>query len=143
MLNEARKKIHFGEDLGDGGKLQERGRAASGGNMAALPDDLDKLFERALKSLSVNGVLMDREKWIKFGEEAEQSGFGYTCRAIINSTITMGLEKTLEQDPKQAKHTWIQDAQALSAELYYGARGTAATGSKNQEGRGGGTRNSK
>jgi pre-mRNA-processing factor 6 len=37
----------------------------------------------ALTSLSANGVEINREQWIKDGEDAEKSGSVNTCQAIM------------------------------------------------------------
>lgn len=65
---------------------------------------VEKIVDRALASLSANGVEINRENWFQEAIEAEKSGAVHCCQAIIKSIIESGVE---EEDRKQ---TWIDDA---------------------------------
>jgi len=67
------------------------------------------IINRSVKSLSANGVTIDREQWLKEAEEAEQSGFVQTCQAIVRETIGIGVEEA------DRKSTWIEDAESCLA----------------------------
>ncbi len=67
------------------------------------------IINRSVKSLSANGVIIDREQWLKEAEEAERSGFVSTCQAIVRETIGIGVE---EEDRKS---TWMDDAESCLA----------------------------
>lgn len=109
VLNEARKKIPTSLLIWvNAARLQERGAKMGG-------VDVDKLFPRAIESLKANGVSMDRDTWLKHAEEAEKSNYPKTCAAIVNATITLGVERMQEHDQKGIKKIWIQDAEALES----------------------------
>ncbi|KAL3680864.1 hypothetical protein R1sor_023820 [Riccia sorocarpa] len=63
-----------------------------------------KIIDRAIRSLQSQGVVIDREAWMKEAEAAERAGSVATCRAIIRSTVGIGVE---EEDRKR---TWVADA---------------------------------
>ena len=69
---------------------------------------VEKIVDRALSSLSANGVEVNRENWFQEAIEAEKSGAVHCCQAIIKSIIESGVE---EEDRKQ---TWIDDAEFVS-----------------------------
>ncbi|CAI7927557.1 unnamed protein product [Closterium sp. NIES-54] len=64
-----------------------------------------KIIERAIRGLQREGVVIDREAWMREAEAAERAGSVTTCRAIIRSTVGMGVE---EEDRKR---TWVADAE--------------------------------
>ncbi|CAI5976632.1 unnamed protein product [Closterium sp. NIES-65] len=64
-----------------------------------------KIIERAIRGLQREGVVIDREAWMREAEAAERAGSVATCRAIIRSTVGMGVE---EEDRKR---TWVADAE--------------------------------
>ncbi|KAG6541752.1 hypothetical protein Mapa_016764 [Marchantia paleacea] len=63
-----------------------------------------KIVDRAIRSLQGQGVVIDRDAWMKEAEAAERAGSVATCRAIIRSTVGIGVE---EEDRKR---TWVADA---------------------------------
>lgn len=69
---------------------------------------VEKIIDRALTSLSANGVEINRENWFQEAIEAEKSGAIHCCQAIIKAIIEIGVE---EEDRKQ---TWIDDAEFVS-----------------------------
>ncbi len=73
-------------------------------------EGVKNIIKRAVKSLSVHGVVIDREQWIKEAQNAEKSGFVGTCQAIVRETIGIGVE---EEDRKA---TWIEDAESCLAQ---------------------------
>lgn len=67
-------------------------------------DTVSKVIERAIRSLQREGVVIDREAWMREAEAAERAGSVATCQAIIRTTIGIGVE---EEDRKR---TWVADA---------------------------------
>jgi len=99
ILNRARKTIPTSADVWiTAAKLEE-----SQGNEAAP----SKIIPRAIKSLESNGVVIDRQWWMKAAEVAERSDppMTSTCRAIIATVIGVDVE---EEDKKR---TWVADAE--------------------------------
>jgi len=64
-----------------------------------------KVIHKAVRSLSANGVQIDREQWIKEAEQCEKNNSKITCQAIIKETIGQDVE---EEDRKS---TWCEDAE--------------------------------
>ncbi|KAH7861766.1 hypothetical protein Vadar_030596 [Vaccinium darrowii] len=64
-----------------------------------------KIIERGIRTLQKEGVVIDREAWMKEAEAAERAGSVATCQAIIHNTIGVGVE---EEDRKR---TWVADAE--------------------------------
>ena len=69
---------------------------------------VEKIIDRALTSLSANGVEINREMWFQEAIEAEKAGAVHCCQAIIRAVIGVNVE---EEDRKQ---TWIDDADFVS-----------------------------
>lgn len=69
-----------------------------------------KIIPRSLKSLASNGVVIDREWWLKEAEAAEklQPPMTATCRAIVSAVVGLGVE---EED---REHTWLADAEEFA-----------------------------
>lgn len=74
---------------------------------------VEKIVDRALSSLSANGVEINRENWFQEAIEAEKSGAVNCCQAIIKAIIESGVE---EEDRKQ---TWIDDADFVSVFFFF------------------------
>lgn len=74
---------------------------------------VEKIIDRAITSLSANGVEINREHWFKEAMEAEKSEAVHTCQAIIRAVIGHGIE------PEDQKHTWMEDAEACANEGAY------------------------
>eukprot|EP00899_Mesostigma_viride_P008244 jgi/Mesvir1/17420/Mv08704-RA.1 len=66
---------------------------------------VEKIIERALRSLQGHGVVLDREHWLKEAEAAEKSGSVVTCQAIVRCTVGLNVE------PEDRKRTWMADAE--------------------------------
>ncbi|OIW15538.1 hypothetical protein TanjilG_16144 [Lupinus angustifolius] len=64
-----------------------------------------KIIERGIRALQREGLVIDREAWMKEAEAAERAGSVVTCQAIIHNTIGIGVE---EEDRKR---TWVADAE--------------------------------
>ncbi|KAJ7948291.1 Pre-mRNA-processing factor 6 [Quillaja saponaria] len=64
-----------------------------------------KIIERGIRALQREGLVIDREAWMKEAEAAERAGSVATCQAIIHNTIGIGVE---EEDRKR---TWVADAE--------------------------------
>jgi pre-mRNA-processing factor 6 len=65
---------------------------------------VDKIIEKAVKSLSNFQVVIDREQWLKEAENAEQAGAKLTAGAIVRNCISLGVEL------EDRKRTWGDDA---------------------------------
>lgn len=74
---------------------------------------VEKIVDRALSSLTANGVEINRENWFQEAIEAEKSGAVHCCQAIIRAIIENGVE---EEDRKQ---TWIDDAEFVSEQTIF------------------------
>ncbi|CAB0041928.1 unnamed protein product [Trichogramma brassicae] len=97
VLNKARENIPTDRQIWTtAAKLEE-----ANGNKHMV----EKIIERAISSLSANGVEINREHWFKEAMEAEKAGAVYCCQVIIKSVISYGVE---EED---RKHTWMEDAE--------------------------------
>lgn len=64
-----------------------------------------KIIERGIRALQREGLVIDREAWMKEAEAAERAGSVATCQAIVHNTIGIGVE---EEDRKR---TWVADAE--------------------------------
>lgn len=73
---------------------------------------VEKIIDRALTSLSANGVEINREMWFQEAIESEKSGAVNCCQSIIRAIIGIGVE---EEDRKQ---TWIDDADFVSINTF-------------------------
>lgn len=67
----------------------------------------------AITSLSANGVEINREHWFKEAVEAEKSGSVHCCQVLIRAIIGQGV------DEEDRKHTWMEDAEAVSATILF------------------------
>lgn len=70
---------------------------------------VEMIIERAVSVLSSKGGTLEREGWIKEAESLEKEGSLKTCRAIIHTTVGIGVE---EEDQKV---TWMEDAQSCTS----------------------------
>lgn len=78
-------------------------------------DIVDKVIERAVKSLSKNEVVVTRGQWLQEAEAAETAGSPVTCASIVKHTIG----KDVEDEDRQL--VWADDAKSTLA------RGSVAT----------------
>lgn len=99
VLNKARENIPTDKQIWTtAAKLEE---ANGNHNM------VEKIIERAITSLSSNGVEINREQWFKEAIESEKGGHVHCCRAIVKAIIGYGVE------PEDQKHTWMEDAEIV------------------------------
>lgn len=99
ILNRARQAIPTSADVWiNASKLEE-----SQGNAKAP----FKIIPRGIKSLKANGVVIDREWWLKAAESAEKLDppMVSTCRAIIAEVVGYDIED------EDRKRTWMADAE--------------------------------
>jgi len=96
VLNKARENIPTDRQIWlMAAKLEE-----ANGNTGMV----DKIVDRAIKSLEANRVEIKRDQWLEDAIECDKSGSVRTCQAIIRNIIALGIE---EED---ATDTWMEDA---------------------------------
>lgn len=78
-------------------------------------DVIDKIIERAVKSLEKNEAVVSRAQWLQEAEAAESSGAPLTSAAIIKYTIGKDVDK------EDRQRTWAEDAKGAVS------RGSIAT----------------
>jgi pre-mRNA-processing factor 6 len=76
---------------------------------------IDKIIQRAVKSLEKNEAVVTRAQWLQEAEAAESSGAPLTSAAIIKYTIGKDV------DDEDRQRTWTEDAKGAAA------RGSIAT----------------
>ncbi|XP_057534911.1 protein STABILIZED1 [Amaranthus tricolor] len=97
VLNRAREKLPKEPAIWiTAAKLEE-----ANGNTAMV----EKIIERGIRALQREGVVIDREAWMREAEASERAGSVVTCQAIIKHTVGIGVE---EEDRKR---TWVADAE--------------------------------
>lgn len=102
VLNKARENIPTDKQIWTtAAKLEE----ANGNNHM-----VEKIIDRSISSLNVNGVEINRDQWLQEAIESEKSGSVKTCQAIVKAIVGIGVE---EEDRKQ---TWIDDADNCAKE---------------------------
>ena len=69
-----------------------------------------RIVERAISSLSANGVEINREFWLKDAVQCERSGSVLTCQAVITAVIGYGI------DEEDQKSQWMEDAEQCAAQ---------------------------
>jgi pre-mRNA-processing factor 6 len=74
---------------------------------------VDKIIERAIKSLQANRVEINREQWLADAVECDQSSSPRTCQAIVRSVIAIGI------DEEDASETWSEDAENCTKQVAY------------------------
>lgn len=74
---------------------------------------VEKIIDRGIKSLTSNGVEINRDQWIKDAEECDQTNYIVTAQAIIKAVISIGV------DERDSKHTWLEDAESCIANKSY------------------------
>ena len=99
VLNRARKAVPTDSSIWiTAAKLEEsfeaNGKAAS----------VKSIIEKAVRSLQAYEVRIDREHWLNEAELAERSGAIETCKAIVATTIGLGV------DELDRRNTWLNDA---------------------------------
>ncbi|KAH8364181.1 hypothetical protein KR084_003469 [Drosophila pseudotakahashii] len=102
VLNKARENIPTDRQIWTtAAKLEE-----ANGNIHMV----EKIIDRSLTSLTVNGVEINRDHWFQEAIEAEKSGAVNCCQSIVRAVIGISVE---EEDRKQ---TWIDDADFCAKE---------------------------
>jgi len=66
---------------------------------------VDRIIERAISSLTANGVELNRDQWLTDAIECDKASSVLTCRAIVKYMIGHGLED------EERKDTWLEDAE--------------------------------
>ena len=109
VLNKARENIPTDRQIWImAAKLEE-----THGNLQMV----DKIIDRAVKSLEANRVEIKRDDWIADAIECDKTGSLKTCQAIIRNVIGIGVE---EED---AIDNWTEDTQkCVEQEAYECAR---------------------
>lgn len=69
---------------------------------------VDKIIDRAVKSLEANRVEIKRDQWLQDAQECEKAGSVRTCQAVIKSVIGIGVDEEDQTD------TWMDDAEACT-----------------------------
>mmetsp|Transcript_38634 Transcript_38634/g.114846 ORF Transcript_38634/g.114846 Transcript_38634/m.114846 type:complete len:937 (+) Transcript_38634:36-2846(+) len=70
---------------------------------------VDKIIEKASKSLALHSVHLEREQWLSEAEACEKGAAPRTAQAIVREAIGLGVE---EEDRKRM---WMEDADSLVA----------------------------
>jgi len=70
---------------------------------------VDRIIERAVRSLALHQVAMEREQWLGEAEAAERGSAPRTAQAIVRECIALGVE---EEDRKRI---WMEDADSFMA----------------------------
>lgn len=78
-------------------------------------DVVDKIIDKAVKSLAKHDAVVTRAQWLQEAENAESSGAPLTGAAIVEHSIGLGV------DPEDRQRTWADDAKNAIA------RGAVAT----------------
>lgn len=105
VLNKARENVPTDRQIWTtAAKLEE-----ANGNHAMV----ERIIDRAITSLSANGVEINREHWFKEAVEAEKGGHVHCCRAIVKAIIGHGVE------PEDQKHSWMEDAENVISQGAY------------------------
>ncbi len=65
---------------------------------------VDRIIDRAIKSLEANRVEINRDQWLEDAIEADKTGSVKTCHALIRNVIGLGI------DEEDATDTWMEDA---------------------------------
>jgi pre-mRNA-processing factor 6 len=100
ILNTGRKAIKSSWAIWvAGARLQEQ--------LGNKIDMVQKILERAVKSLAKEKAMLKREECIAEAEKCEEEGARVTCVAIINATLAWSLD---EDDDR--RDTWLKDAKA-------------------------------
>lgn len=73
-------------------------------------DMVDKIVAKAMSSLKVNQVEINRDQWLKDAVDAEMAKCPITCQAIIRNVIGLGVE---DEDKRT---TWLADAENFEKE---------------------------
>lgn len=101
VLNMAREKLPAEPQIWiSASKLEE---ANGNGPM------VEKILQKALKSLRAHQVNIDREAWLKEAEKAERGGSVATCQGLVR----LALPISVEEDDRKTQ--WMEDAESFEA----------------------------
>ena len=78
-------------------------------------DIVDKIVDKAVKSLAKHDAVVTRAQWLQEAELAEAAGAPLTSGAIVKYTVGLGV------DPEDRRRTWAEDAKSSLS------RGSVAT----------------
>jgi len=67
---------------------------------------VELIIKRALKALTNNQVIIERDQWLKEAENAEKSGAKVTCQSIVREVVGLSIED------EDRKRTWTEDAES-------------------------------
>ena len=70
---------------------------------------VERIIEKAIKSLSLHQVELERERWLQEAESAEKAGAARTAQAIVQQTLSIGVED------EDRKRIWMEDAESFVA----------------------------
>lgn len=70
-------------------------------------DRVNKIIEKAIKSLTSQKVEINRKIWLEEAENVEKAGSKYTCIAIVNNVLDIGIEDL------DKKRTFLGDAKSF------------------------------
>lgn len=105
VLNKARENIPTDRQIWImAAKLEE-----ANGNLNMV----DKIIDRAIKSLEANRVDINRDLWLSDAIECEKSANVKTCQAIIRNVIGIGVDEEDHID------TWTEDAETCTHQNAY------------------------
>ncbi len=75
-------------------------------------DIVDKIVDKAVKSLAKHDAIVTRDQWLQEAELAESSGAPLTSGAIVKHTVGLGV------DPEDRQRTWAEDAKSSLSRGY-------------------------
>jgi pre-mRNA-processing factor 6 len=105
VLNMAREKLPAEPQIWiSAAKLEE-----ANGNATFV----EKIIQKAMKSLRAHQVNIDREAWLQQAEKAERGNSLATCQALVRLALPVGVE---EDDRKTQ---WLEDAESFEARQCY------------------------
>jgi len=96
VLNQARKALPADRSIWIAAAKLEEGQGTG--------DVVEKIVDKAVRSLAKHEAVVSRAQWLKDAENAEASGAPLTAAAIVKHTIGMGV------DPEDRLRTWADDA---------------------------------
>ena len=97
VLNQARKALPADRSIWIAAAKLEEGQGIGS-------DVVEKIVDKAVRSLAKHEAVVSRAQWLKDAENAEASGAPLTAAAIVKHTIGIGV------DPEDRLRTWADDA---------------------------------
>lgn len=74
---------------------------------------VNKIVEKAMKTLKAAGVNLDREAWLNDAEQSEKAGSIATAQALVRVGLGIGV------DTEDRKSTWLEDCESFEARQSY------------------------